>query len=93
VVTEALASGLVVMAYDYAATRQHIVHGRNGYSARFADKQALLETAVSAMHQRDLWPALRREARATAQSITWDAIVNRFEWELSRTINTGAGQA
>jgi glycosyltransferase involved in cell wall biosynthesis len=90
VVTEALASGLVVVAYDYAATRQHVIHGRNGYAARFADKQALVDMAVTAMRQRSLWPALREEARATAQTITWEAIVNRFEGELRQACEAGA---
>jgi glycosyltransferase involved in cell wall biosynthesis len=30
VTMEAMASGLAVIAYDYAAARQHIVHGRSG---------------------------------------------------------------
>jgi glycosyltransferase involved in cell wall biosynthesis len=33
VTLEALACGLPVVAFDYAAAKQHIVHGRNGYLA------------------------------------------------------------
>jgi glycosyltransferase involved in cell wall biosynthesis len=86
VITEAMASGLVVIAYNYAATRQHVVHGSNGYAATFSDKDALIATAVSAMKQRSAWPTMRAAARAATLTITWDAIVDRFEAELSGAV-------
>ena len=88
VVTEALASGLVVLAYDYAATREHVRPGENGFSAGFDDREEFLEIARDVMARRTEWPAIRKAARATAESITWDSIFDRFETEL-RTVATG----
>jgi glycosyltransferase involved in cell wall biosynthesis len=87
VITEAMASGLVVIAYDYAAMRQHVCSGKNGFAAAFANKEALISTATTAMKQRLKWPAIRAEARATALTITWDSIVGRFEDELRGAAN------
>jgi glycosyltransferase involved in cell wall biosynthesis len=86
VITEAMASGLVVVAYDYAATRQHVRDGQNGFAATFADKAVLVAAARGAMLRRAEWPAIQAEARATALTITWDAIVDRFETELCEAI-------
>lgn len=83
VITEAMASGLVVVSYDYAAARQYIRDGENGYSARFDDRAALLARVDQVFRQRDRWPAVRQAARATTETITWDAIISRFEAELA----------
>ncbi len=40
VTMEALASGLAVVAFDYAAAREHIVHGHNGLVAQRDDESA-----------------------------------------------------
>jgi glycosyltransferase involved in cell wall biosynthesis len=87
VVTEAMASGLVVIAYDYAAVKQHVNAGRNGFAAAFGSRDALIGTAVTAMARRVEWPAIRAEARATALTITWDSIIARFESELENAIS------
>jgi glycosyltransferase involved in cell wall biosynthesis len=90
VVTEAMASGLVVVAYDYAATRQHVRDGVNGFAAAFGDKAALVATARDVMCRRVEWAAVREAARATALTITWDAIIETFEEELGAAIETRA---
>lgn len=82
VVTEALASGLVVLAYDYAATREHVRSGANGFSAKFDDREAFLSAARDVMQRRAGWPAIRGAARATAEGITWESIFDKFEAEL-----------
>lgn len=82
VVTEALASGLVVLAYDYAAAREHMRDGVNGFAAAFDDREAFLEGVRRVLARRDDWPAVRAAARATAEGITWDAIFDVFEREL-----------
>jgi glycosyltransferase involved in cell wall biosynthesis len=83
VVTEALASGLVVVAYDYAATRQHIRDGVNGFAAKLDDRDAFLASARAAINRRAAWPGIAAAARATALTITWDSIVKKFEHELA----------
>ncbi|HMM70622.1 MAG TPA: glycosyltransferase family 1 protein, partial [Rhodocyclaceae bacterium] len=47
VVPEALASGLPVVAYDYAAPAQLVRHGENGFLTRVGDARGLIGMAVS----------------------------------------------
>jgi glycosyltransferase involved in cell wall biosynthesis len=82
VITEALASGLVVGSYDYAAARQFIRHGENGLVALFDQPEAFIAMAEEVMQRRAEWTAIRENARATALTITWDAIIKKFEAEL-----------
>jgi glycosyltransferase involved in cell wall biosynthesis len=84
VVTEAMASGLVVLAFDYAAARQHIRPGVNGATVPLGDAPAFLAGAEGLLARRGSWPALRASARASALDITWDKIVTCFERELLR---------
>ncbi len=78
VVTEALASGLVVVTYDYAAGREHIEHGRNGVLAAFGDAAAYRDAVSRISRQRESWAGIRSAARETALTVTWEAIVQRF---------------
>jgi len=82
VVTEALASGLVVLAYDYAATREHVRDGVNGFSATFGDREAFLDGVRTLVERRADWPVIRVAARKSAESITWKTIFDVFEREL-----------
>ena len=79
VVTEAMASGLVVAGYDYAAMRQHVRTGVNGFAAKLDDKAAFLQMTQNVISCRSDWPKLRVAARSTALTISWDAIVAQFE--------------
>ncbi|MBK8322445.1 MAG: glycosyltransferase family 1 protein [Betaproteobacteria bacterium] len=87
VTLEAMASGLPLVAYDYAAAAAHVRHGTQGLLAPFGRAEAFVELAheLVAMH-RDR-PARFREmgaqARMTAQALDWNAIVGRFERLLS----------
>ncbi len=78
VVTEALASGLVVVTYDYAAGRTHVRDGENGFLAAYDEPGAFHEAAVRAAAARANWPAIRAAARATALDLSWDRIVDSF---------------
>ena len=88
VVTEALASGLVVAGFDYAAMRQHVRAGFNGYVAKFDDNAAFVQMACMVMSRRADWLALRVAARAAAQTISWEAIVAQFEAKLASVIKS-----
>jgi glycosyltransferase involved in cell wall biosynthesis len=85
VVTEAMASGLVAVAYDYAATREHVRDGVNGFAAAF-DQPAAFHAAVTraqAAGAKGGWPAIRAAARTTALTLTWTAVVARFAEDLA----------
>lgn len=83
VVTEALASGLVVAGYDYAAMRQYVKSGVNGFSVKLGDRAAFVQQGCDVIGKRADWPQIRAAARMTAQTISWDAIVAQFEAQLA----------
>ncbi len=88
VVTEAMASGLVVLGFDYAASREHIEDGRNGYLATFGDRSAFTRRAADIVRQRAQWPMTRQAARARMQACTWGAIVGSFAESLRLAAKT-----
>jgi glycosyltransferase involved in cell wall biosynthesis len=78
VTLEAMASGLAVVAYDYAAAREHIVHGHNGLLAPFGDAAVFEREAVSLAVATGRLAALRRQARLTAEGASWEYVVDRL---------------
>jgi len=79
VVTEAMASGLAVVAYNYAAARTHVRDGSNGFLANFDDARDFQAAAARAMEQRHKWPEVRQAARVTALGLSWENVVDGFE--------------
>jgi len=80
VVSEAMASGLAVVMYDYAAGRTLIRDNVNGMLAPYEDEAALLSrTRDLAGLSGEGLEAMRRAARATAEGMSWSAIIDKFE--------------
>lgn len=86
VVLEAMASGLPVVAYDYAAAREHIRHGENGLRAAFSDPLAFIGQAQSLVSDIENARRLGRNARSSAEGIDWDHIHDRFERLIVTTV-------
>lgn len=84
VVTEAMASGLVVLSFDYAAAKQYIRAGENGVSVPFGDEQAFLAAARTLAKAVSGWNTMRIAARKTALSISWDSVIDHFEASLRK---------
>lgn len=84
VVTEAMASGLVLIGYNYAAAARYIQSGVNGSTVPLRDEAALAAAAVGELkglfQQRS--GELRAAARQTALSISWDRVILGFEQDL-----------
>jgi glycosyltransferase involved in cell wall biosynthesis len=91
VTVEALASGLAVVAYRYAAAAQHIRHGENGISIAYGDREAFIRAALDLMSDRESRARLGARARATMLPVDWDEIVSDFESTLVRLTNEHAG--
>jgi glycosyltransferase involved in cell wall biosynthesis len=79
VTLEAMASGLVVVAYNYAAAKIHISHGQTGVLVPYGDSQAFVSSAAGLVHERQHLQRIRRQARDYATSIEWQRVVERFE--------------
>jgi glycosyltransferase involved in cell wall biosynthesis len=78
VTLEAMASGLGVVAYDYAAAHQHITPGQDGVLAPLGDAAAFVRLAVDAGGDRERLASIGRQARARVAALEWDAIARRF---------------
>jgi glycosyltransferase involved in cell wall biosynthesis len=79
VTTEAMASGLAVLAYRHAAAGQLIESGENGLLAPLGDEPAFLHHAASLARDRSLVGALGAAARRSASELGWDRIVAQVE--------------
>ncbi len=79
VVTEAMASGLGVVAYNYAAAEVHIDDGESGMLAAFEDRDDFIRAAVALASDTDLVARIRPAARRVAEGISWDRIGAQFE--------------
>jgi glycosyltransferase involved in cell wall biosynthesis len=83
VTLEAMASGLAVVAYDYAAAREHITHLRSGMLAPLDDADAFSAFAVEVAADAVLRDKLRHGARAVALGISWDKVIDDLAEALS----------
>jgi len=82
VVTEAMASGLFVLAYDYAAAARHITDGQNGFTVSLGDREAFLAKARQLAEDADLRSTVRAAARKKAETLGWSHVVDRYEARL-----------
>jgi glycosyltransferase involved in cell wall biosynthesis len=83
VTLEAMASGLAVIAYDYAAARMHIRHGETGVLVPYGDSTAFVESAAKLVRDPSSLGRIRRQAREYVRSIEWRSVVERFEMLLT----------
>jgi len=85
VVLEGMASGLSVVAFDYAAPRLLIKNGKNGWLAPLGDENAYLSLVQKAAAA---WSdtALRGAARQAASDLGWERVITQFEQELATVL-------
>jgi len=79
VTLEALASGLAVVAFDYAAAAQTIRHCDNGLLAPVGDTDAFAALAASTVSDVAHARRLGNRARETALKLGWDPVVRQLE--------------
>ncbi len=90
VVLEAMASGLAVLAFDYAAAYRHIHTAVNGLLVPPGERTAFVTAALRlAQMEPAALAALRRQAREHVLPLDWQRIVARFE-HLLRQVMRGA---
>jgi len=80
-VLEGMASGLAVVAYDYAAAAKFVVQGKNGFTAFKGNAEEFISQALRALDAREGHP-IRSAARELALTQGWDAVVAEFEKRL-----------
>lgn len=77
--TEAMASGLACVAYDYAAAAETMRHGQNGLKAPMQDEPAFIDLASWLAAHPEARDAMRAAARDTALGLSWEAVHDRLE--------------
>ncbi len=82
VLTEAMASGLAVAGFNYAAARQFIRDGENGLSVPCDQPEALIAAAVRLATDEALRLRLRQSAREAVAAQSWENVIGRFEADL-----------
>jgi glycosyltransferase involved in cell wall biosynthesis len=86
VVLEAMASGLPVIAFDYAAARACIRSRENGIKVPMGDGDAFVEAAVATIGDGVQRHAMGMEARATAKGMSWERVIEELEERLFEVI-------
>lgn len=84
VTVEAMASGLAVVAYDYAAAAEHIRHGRNGLVAEFGDASEFTRLAVNLIDDPPRIADFGTRARQTAEAVDWENVFEGLETVLAQ---------
>jgi glycosyltransferase involved in cell wall biosynthesis len=79
VTAEAMASGLAVVAYDYAAAKALIVNGTSGMLAPLDDERTFLRLATELVRDPLEARRLGAAARGVAESHSWDRVVAQLE--------------
>lgn len=89
VVPEAMASGLAVLGYDYAAAGHLLRPGIDGLLARFGDRDDFVAGAKRLAASPVYAHALGRQARIAAEGLDWGRIVEAVEAEYGAAMRAG----
>ncbi|MCU0834010.1 MAG: glycosyltransferase family 1 protein [Chromatiaceae bacterium] len=92
VVPEAMASGLAVVAFDYAAAAACICSWEDGVTVPMGDETALIAAAVAVAEDGERRRALGAAARARAETLGWDRVLNRVEDLLFTVVRRRGGR-
>jgi glycosyltransferase involved in cell wall biosynthesis len=83
VLTEALASGLAVAGFNYAAASQFVQHELSGLVVPCDQPDALIAAAARLATEPILRRQFRAAARATVEPQSWEHVIARFEADLA----------
>ncbi|HUW50068.1 MAG TPA: glycosyltransferase family 1 protein [Sulfuricella sp.] len=89
VTLEAMASGLAVVAYNYAAAQNYIRHGESGLLAEFDDVAQFLAQIVRLAVRPQMIAVLGDNARRSVESLSWEHICEHFEQLLLGIVDEG----
>lgn len=84
VTVEAMASGLAVVAYRYAAAAEHIKHGENGLHAEYGNEEEFIKQSCGLASEAGRVERLRWQAHQTMLKLDWQNIVDEFEQALAQ---------
>jgi glycosyltransferase involved in cell wall biosynthesis len=89
VLLEAMASGLPVVGFDYAAAAEHVEQGVNGLKAEMGADATFTDMAVTLAQDPARRQHLGQDARATTMNLSWDSIFQGLEQHYLRLARPG----
>lgn len=84
VVVEAMASGLPIVAYDYAAANQHLKHGKSALLSAFDKEEEFVEQACLLAENSSLAKKIGASARKAAVHCSWEDVTDHLEMIYSK---------
>ncbi|MEM6820554.1 MAG: glycosyltransferase family 1 protein [Verrucomicrobiota bacterium] len=78
VILEAMASGLAVIAYDYAAGKQYVENQIDGILIKFGDRAEFTTGLLELAGNLDMIKTLQVNAREKAKTIPWNEVVDSY---------------
>lgn len=93
VVTEAMASGLAIVAFDYAAAGELVEHGVQGYLAACNDADGFIDAAVALCNDRERLRQFGHAARKKVEPLEWHRIGDIFVNYLHQAQEVGDGRS
>lgn len=91
VTLEAMASGLAVLAFDYAAAANHIRHQYSGWLAPKGDNAAFIDMARAAVIDVSSWRRVGANGTSEMRLQGWDRVVEQLEELLALAARQAAG--
>jgi len=91
VTVEAMASGLAIVAYDYAAAAEYLEHARNGMLVGFDDTEEFVRLAAALAVCPDRIREFGAMARQSAEHLAWSRVVGQFEMLLLAAAGAQSG--
>lgn len=91
VTLEALASGLAVVAFDYAAAGDHIRHQYSGWLAPKGDTEAFLAMARESVLNASNWRRVGANGCSEMRLQSWGEVVGQLEELLSLAVQQATG--
>lgn len=93
VTTEALASGLPVVGFDYAAASECVRDGENGQLAEVGDEQAFIAAACRVAGDPVLLARMGSQARAGVLAADWEQVTRRHAGLLEDVVDRHEARA
>lgn len=88
VLTESMACGNAVVAYDYAAAAMHIKTEHNGIAIPLDQEDAFIQASLQIAKNREQRQRLGKEAVKTAANFEWTPVIERYEELLENNIRS-----
>ena len=92
VVLEAMASGLPVVAYNYASPQRYVQHGKTGWLSPFGQVAHFMQTIIQLPAQTVL-KTMGAQARQDIESVGWQYPVKQFEQALYQVASLKASSS